>query len=62
MSYCDCGADDCRRCRPGNFRHGEYIGDMDEDELDEFEEGYQAHLESKFEQARDDALDNTTNT
>ena len=25
-----CGADDCPNCRPGNFRGGEYIGDIED--------------------------------
>lgn len=30
---CMCGADDCHRCHPENFRGRIYIGDMDEDEI-----------------------------
>ena len=26
---CLCGAEDCRRCRPGNFAGGVYIGDCE---------------------------------
>lgn len=27
-----CGADDCPRCRPWNFRGGVYVGDIEEEE------------------------------
>jgi hypothetical protein len=40
MSYCMCGADDCPRCYPSNFRHGRYVGDMDDEELQDFEDGF----------------------
>jgi hypothetical protein len=33
-----CGADDCPNCRPGNFRGGVYIGDIEEAEAAEAEE------------------------
>lgn len=26
-----CGAEDCPKCRPGNFREGVYIGDIEEE-------------------------------
>lgn len=29
---CDCGAEDCIRCYPQNFRNGKYIGDGVEEE------------------------------
>jgi hypothetical protein len=38
MAYCMCGADDCPRCHSENFRRGQYIGDMDDDELERFED------------------------
>lgn len=31
---CDCGAEDCIRCYPQNFRNGKYIGDGVEEEED----------------------------
>ena len=33
-----CGADDCPNCRPGNFRGGVYIGDIEEAEAAEAQE------------------------
>jgi hypothetical protein len=30
-----CGAEDCPNCRPGNFRGGVYIGDIEDREHDE---------------------------
>lgn len=26
-----CGAEDCSRCRPGNFRGGVYVGDLEDE-------------------------------
>jgi hypothetical protein len=37
VGCCMCGADDCPRCHPGNFRDGWYVGDLTEDEIDELE-------------------------
>jgi hypothetical protein len=35
---CMCGAEDCPACYPSRWRHGVYIGDMTDDELEAFEE------------------------
>lgn len=56
---CLCGADDCPRCRPNNFRSGVYIGDCeDEDEASERVESAEDYKdrqgESRFEQRRDE--------
>jgi hypothetical protein len=51
---CECGALDCRRCYPGNFRHGVYIGDMDEDQIDELDDAYEYHQVNRMEQERED--------
>ena len=36
---CDCGAEDCIRCYPQNFRNGKYIGDGVEEEEEEDGDG-----------------------
>ena len=35
---CMCGAPDCRRCFPGNFRRGVYVAEMTEEEEEELED------------------------
>jgi hypothetical protein len=54
VSYCMCGAEDCKRCHPSNFRHGEFVGDMDEDELEQFEDGYDEFLTNQAEAREED--------
>ena len=46
---CLCGALDCSRCHPENFRRGIYIAEMDKDEIQEA-------LDSANAQAEDAAL------
>ena len=52
---CMCGALDCKRCYPGNFRHGEYVGDLEEDEVEALEDLWDQKQESDAEQRREDA-------
>jgi hypothetical protein len=54
MSNCMCGADDCPRCYPSSFRHGVYVGDMDEQELEDFEDARDQFLCNEAESIRED--------
>jgi hypothetical protein len=53
MSACMCGADDCPRCFPSNFRHGFYIGDMDDQEMQDFEDAYDEQMCHEADVARE---------
>jgi hypothetical protein len=48
-----CGATDCRKCSPGNFYRGVYVGDYEDDEKGGVEEAVDAALE---EAAMDEVL------
>jgi hypothetical protein len=48
-----CGADDCPRCFPSNFRHGFYIGDMGDQELQDFEDAYDEQMCHEADVARE---------
>jgi hypothetical protein len=52
---CMCGALDCKRCHPGNFRRSIYIGDLEGDEVEALEDLWDQKQESDAEQRRDDA-------
>lgn len=53
---CDCGAEDCIRCYPQNFRNGKYIGDEEETE-DEGDDGV-AYIPEAYEDECDSSYYN----
>ena len=50
---CLCGAPDCRRCYPGNFRGKIYVGEMSDDEIDDMEAARDQQEEDRAEDRRE---------
>ncbi len=57
---CLCGAPDCRRCHPENYRGKLYIGDLTDDEIEEALDRADADAEARGDLQRDEREERQT--
>ena len=50
---CMCGAWDCESCRPDNFRHGKYIGDIEDFDADKADAAAEDKAADEYEDYQD---------